>query len=818
VRDLPTGTVTFLFTDVEGSTRLLRELGDRYARALAEHRRALREAFARHGGVEVDTQGDAFFVAFAKASDALAAAAEGQDALAEGLIRVRMGLHTGEPLVTEEGYVGIDVHRAARIAAAGHGGQILVSRSTSDLVGTNSLRNLGEHRLKDLTASERIYQLGDGDFPVLKSLNQTNLPVQPTALVGRERELEEVLELLHSSRLLTLTGAGGSGKTRLALQAAAEVVDEFPDGVWFISLAAVTDAELVLPMIASTIGAKGDLLDLLRSEHLLLLLDNLEQLLPEVAVKISKLVSVSGVKVLATSRERLGLTAEQEYPVPTLPIDDAVALFTARARQLKPSFEPNDQVLEIALRLDGLPLALELAAARVKVLTPAQILERLRHSLGLLTAGDRDAPERHRTLRATIEWSYELLSEAQQRLLGGLSVFAGSFDLEAAEAVCDADLDNLQALVDKSLLRQTDDGRFFMLETIREYATERVTEKTELAELRRRHARHFLAVAEREGDELGGAQAASYARLDASHDNFRAALSYLGEVGTVDDELRLVLALNTFWDVRGHLTEGRKRVEAALGRKGGQSPALRVKVLAAASDYARIQGDLNQARQFCEESLALAREVGDLPGIGRALHELGELAAAEGDFERASALFEEAVRVGQDGGFSAAGSIGNLGDLALAQGDYGRAIELSERALGLFQKEGRQMGTLVALSNIAQATVRLGHRSEASARIKECLELALEFGYREVIAWCLETTAALVVVDQPETAGRLTGAAEALLEQIGSSFGPAERRMHEETIAAIIGLSGEDAVRQYRDEGAAMALEDVLRLAGDSLH
>ena len=364
--ELPTGTVTFLFTDVEGSTRLLHDFGERYVGVLSEHRRVLREAFARHGGVEVDTQGDAFFVAFAKASEALTAAVEGRDGLARGPIRVRMGLHTGEPTATAEGYVGMDVHRAARIAAAGHGGQILVSQSTRDLAPSSSLRDLGQHRLKDLTAPERIYQFGDEDFPPIKTLSQTNLPVQPTPLVGRERELEQLLGLLDSNRLLTLTGPGGSGKTRLAMQVAAELVEEFPDGVWFVSLAPLVDPLLVLPTVAATIGAQDELSEHLRGKRMLLLLDNLEQVL-SVAPKLGELLAQSpGVKLLTTSRERLSLAAEQEYSVPTLPLEDAVELFVARSRQLDPSFSADSTVGEICRRLDGLPLAVELAAARIR--------------------------------------------------------------------------------------------------------------------------------------------------------------------------------------------------------------------------------------------------------------------------------------------------------------------------------------------------------------------------------------------------------------------------------------------------------------------
>ncbi len=448
MRELPSGTVTFLFTDIEGSTRLLHELGDAYADALAEHRRVLREAFARHDGVEVDTQGDAFFVAFARAADALAAAGEAQAGLGEGPIRVRIGLHTGEPLVTEEGYVGIDVHRAARIAAVGHGGQVLVSQSTRELAGADRLRDLGEHRLKDLTAPERIYQLGDGDFPPLKSLNQSNLPEQPTPFVGREKELGEVLALLGDQkiRLLTLTGPGGSGKTRLAVQAAAEAVDDHEHGVWWVGLQAVRDPELVLPAIATTLGANTDLETHIGDKRMLLALDNLEQVLGAAPQIGGLLASCPKLRLVVTSRELLRIAAEREYAVPPFVEQEGVGFFLGRARAIRADFQPDERVREVCRRLDNLPLALELAAARVRSLSSAQILERLERRLPLLTGGPRDAPERQRTLAAAIGWSYELLTPEEQQVFRRLAVFAGGYTLEAAEEVAEADLDVLQSL------------------------------------------------------------------------------------------------------------------------------------------------------------------------------------------------------------------------------------------------------------------------------------------------------------------------------------------------------------------------------------
>src|SRR5947208_4096365 len=421
--ELPTGTVTFLFTDIEGSTRLLQELGDAYADALAEHRRVLREAFDRHGGVEVDTQGDAFFVAFGRATDALAAAGEGQEALSTGPIRVRIGIHTGEPLATDEGDVGIDVHRAARIAAVGHGRQILVSRSTRELAGVEGLRDLGDHRLKDLTAPERIYQLGEGAFPPLKSLNVTNLPVMANPLVGRDQELLEVQTLFRegSTRLVTVMGAGGSGKTRLGLQVAAELADEFPGGVFFVPLAGLQEPELVVLTIMGTLGLREA--SELHDRKTLLVVDNFEHLLDAAGAISNLLAAAPETCVLVTSRMPLRLDGEHEYPLDPLPDDDASELLAQRARAVRPDFELDTAAVEICRRLACLPLALELAAPRLRSLSATALLQRLDERLPLLTSGRRASPERQRTLRATIEWSYDLLEPELRSPFARLAVF-----------------------------------------------------------------------------------------------------------------------------------------------------------------------------------------------------------------------------------------------------------------------------------------------------------------------------------------------------------------------------------------------------------
>ncbi len=591
--DLPTGTVTFLFTDVEGSTKLLHELGaEEYAEALAEHRRVLRDAFVRHGGVEVDTQGDAFFYAFPTGPAALEAAREGQGALLSGPIRVRMGLHTGRPHLTEEGYVGQDVHMGARIAAAGHGGQVLLSKETSELVHADVI-DLGEHRLKDFEGPVWILQLGRERFPPLKTISNTNLPRPASSFVGREKEVEEVVSLLRDgARLLTLTGPGGSGKTRLSIEAAAELVPEFKAGVFWVGLAPLRDPALVVETIGQTLGAKDGVAFHIREREMLLVLDNLEQVV-EAAPELSSLVEeCPHLRVLVTSRELLRVRGEVEYPVPPLARPEAVELFCTRSR-----LKPDETIAELCGRLDNLPLAVELAAARASVLTPAQMVERLSQRLDLLRGG-RDADARQQTLRATIEWSHDLLEPGERELFARLSVFRGGCTLGSAEDVAEADLDTLQALVDKSLLGHTED-RFWMLQTIREYARERLEDSGRAEELRRRHAEHFVALGEEAGPHMigegfrGGSEWLD--RLERELDNLRAALDWLEASGENQLSLRLAAAVRHFWALKGHIVEGRRRLEKGLGADA-RPTAARAKALNAASDLATGGGDVATAR------------------------------------------------------------------------------------------------------------------------------------------------------------------------------------------------------------------------------
>src|SRR5688500_5520939 len=543
-RNLPSGTVTFLFTDVEGSTRLLHALGaEGYADALATHRRILRETCTRHGGVEVDTQGDAFFIAFPTAPGALAAADEARAALESGPIQVRMGLHTGSPHLADEGYVGPDVHRAARIAAAGHGGQILVSSATAQLLDGTALRDLGDHRLKDLTAPERIFQLGSEEHPPLKTLHQTNLPVPASSFVGRERERDEIAAMVREeSRLVTLTGPGGTGKTRLAIEVAGDLIGDFADGVHWVPLSAIRDPALVSAEIARIIGAKEDLPVHIGDRKMLLVLDNLEQVLGVAPDLGALLETCPNLRLLATSRELLRIRGEAEYAVPALAEDDAVELFSTRARTDDPV------VAELCRRLDFLPLAVELAAARAGVLTPTEMLDRLSRRLDLFRGG-RDADARQATLRSTIEWSHDLLTDEEQRLFARLAVFRGGWTLESAEEVIDADLDTLASLTDKSLITRAR-GRVRMLETIRAFAVERLEQLDDAAEVHRRHFDHVLRRVEAWYAGRFASESSWLPAVAAQTDNVRAALDW-AEVNSSAAVVRLIGAAAPLWSLNG---------------------------------------------------------------------------------------------------------------------------------------------------------------------------------------------------------------------------------------------------------------------------
>jgi len=812
-RTLPTGTVTFLFTDVEGSTRLLQEHGAAYADLLAEHRRVLRDAFAAHSGVEVDTQGDAFFVAFSRAADALATADEARRALAEGPIRVRMGIHTGEPVVTDEGYVGLDVHRAARIAAAAHGGQIVLSETTQQLVDDASIRDLGEHRLKDLVRAERLYQLGDGEFPPLRALDATNLPIASSALVGRESELAELVAALsNGARLVTVTGPGGTGKTRLALQVAAELVGQLRDGVFWVPLGGISDPGLLRAEVAQSVGAPDDLVGFLRGKELLLLLDNFEHLLDAAPDIVQFVASSSALRVLATSRAPLRVSGEREFRLEPLPVSDASALFVERARAVGREFAPDVTVESICRRLDGLPLAIELAAARTRLLGPEALLDRLDSALPLLTGGVRDAPERQRTLRATIEWSYDLLDSASQELFARLAVFAGSFPLAAAEDVCEADFDVVASLVDSSLLKPTGADRFLMLATIREYALERVVE-TEAADLRRRHARFFSRLAEQAYESRFDAEAEWSARIELDHDDFRAALDWFA-TNDPDRALELAGALGWYWLSRGLLEEGCTRLLEALAASGSGGHA-RARALTALGALTARRGDAESGQEQLEEGIELWRELGDRAELASALDSLGwPLIYDAGDEAGALAAFEEAREIRRELGDASGVTRALVGvcQVLVALGDVDRAEPLSR---DLLEHAGDDLRTEhFGYHFLADCALIRGDTVQAETRYRQSLQAALPLG--DVIETSFEVQGVAMAAagnGDNERGLRLAASVEALWESLGISISVA---FWDALLERYIGPAREELGEKADSiwaEGRALPFDDAVQLA-----
>jgi len=818
MRALPRGTVTFLFTDVEGSTRLLQELGADYAAVLAEHRRVLRAAFAQHGGVEVDTQGDAFFVAFAKASAALAAAADGCEALEDGPIRIRVGVHTGEPVVTDEGYVGIDVHRAARIAAAGHGGQILVSQATRELTGADGLRDLGEHRLKDLMAPERIYQLGDGRFPPLKTLYRTNLPIVATAFVGRERELEEAGALLRSNRMLTLTGAGGSGKTRLAIHVAAAAAEVFPDGVFWVPLQAIRDPAIVEHTIGAAIGADEEVIGYVGAKRLLLLLDNFEQVVEAASTVAALLSGTPNTTILVTSREPLHVTGELCYPVEPLRQDEAVQLFEERARAVSPRFRGNGEVEQIVERLDRLPLAIELAAARVVLLDTPDLLARLEQRLPLLASRSRDAPARQKTLRATIEWSYELLDDEEQQLFRRLSVFRGAFGLDAAEEICASTLDAVESLLVKNLLRRRWEGsRVLMLDTIREYASEQLEASGEVEEIHRRHAHHFLEVADRANLNAGnlrpGGQQLELAFAD--QDNFRAALAWAVRGGEAELALRLATALEQFWVANDPL-EGVRWFDRifACGDVSKEARAHGLRAWASATHIGG--GDPAETLRLCEQSLALFEELDDEHGRAVLLHRLSIMAMLHGEPERAHELVQAShdLHARSDDpaqkAWGHAQTTATLGALARDRGDEAAAAGLFDESARLAEEVGVYWWRAGVLAELSALALRQGDLPTAERVGRESLELADRLGDRSGRIFGVGLLAAAAAErGELERAGRLWGAIED--EQAFAPLGGWVR--HRGDCETRVQRHAGDALDAGLVLGRTLELEDAVRSA-----
>ena len=809
----PTGIVTLLFTDIEGSTRLLSELGpERYRAALAEHRRVVREACERYGGYEVDYEGDAFFVSFGDAGQAVAAARDVQRALATGPMRVRMGLHTGSPLLDPPKYVGMDVHLAARIMSAGHGGQVLLSKATRDLVETSELRDLGEHRVKDFDEPVWIFQLGGESFPPLKTISNTNLPRPASSFVGREREVAEVVaRIREGARLVTLTGPGGSGKTRLAIESAVELVGEFKAGVFWVGLAPLRDPALVVPTVGQVLGAGDDVAGHIGEREMLLLIDNMEQVI-ESAPDLGGLVeSCPNLRLVVTSRELLRVRGEVEYEVLPLDGSDAVDLFCLRS-----GLPSNDTIGELCRRLDDMPLAVELAAARTKALTPEQILERLSQRLDLFKGG-RNADPRQQTLRATIEWSYDLLTADEQLLFARLGVFAGGCTLEAAEQVADAELDTLQSLVEKSLVRHTGE-RFWMLETIRELAAERGATLGDAEQLERCYGAFFLELARAaEVGERGPDQALWWGRLEDEIDNLRASIDLARARGDHLEELELAVLLKRFWHSRSRLQEGRHRIEQALDAARGVDGALRARALAALTYcICMTQGDAASARPLTEEALRFYSERGDTGGVARMTLDLGVIAELGGDLKQARSLYERAWLLACEAGdrryqyFAAH----NLANSAFRRAEYPRAIELGEQCVAAARATDDP-------GNTHSGTLLLAYILAGGGRSAKSRELGL-WVFRETIGtglyWVARDALELLVITdvaagKPERAALLAGLAERLRAETAEPRDPSGGRLYDPAFAEAEDLLGAERFRQALARGARLTLERAVTLA-----
>ena len=868
--EFPTGTVTFLFTDIEGSTDLARRLGNGWAGVLGEHHEIVRRAIGDHDGVEVLNEGDAFFAVFGLAADAVAATADAQRALAAhewppgGAVRVRMGLHTGEGRLAGGAYVGLDVHQAARIAAVGHGGQVLVSQATRALAADKlpsgvTFRDLGEHRLRSFPVPQRLHQLVvDGllaDFPPLETLGaRANLPIPLSSFVGRGREVQELRELIGATRLLTLTGPGGTGKTRLALRLAGELTEEFRDGVFFVDLSAITDAALVASAIAQAVGVPEQaerprletLASYLAERSSLLLLDNFEQVLSAAPAVEHLLGSANGLRVVCTSREPLHLPGERQYPVPPLDVPDlarprepadvasieSVSLFVSRARAVRPDFTLTADnalsIAEICIRLDGLPLAIELAASQAKVLGPRSILARLRTHLPGLTSPTMTVPSRQRTLHNAIEWSYDLLAEHERRFFARLSVFSGGWTLQAADAVANAStqlgidtLEVLASLVDKSLVRVTetdlDEPRFTMLETIRGFAAARRAEHDPEGTLQRRHAEYFLAVAEEAEPHLESMEQASW--LDAcerDHDNFRAALRWAIDAGETEIGQRIAVALWRFWYQHGHLAEGAAWFDEVVPLPGPPNP-LRTKAHIAAGSIAYWRGDMAASRHHDERALAMARNLGDRALELHALFNSAFNPLLTGDYETATALWERAVDIAKEIGdrATAARAAQSIGFALLLSGQPAAAIPVLEDVQPEWEELGNSLQVAETAAAIATARHRSGDTQTATVLYRQSLKMIHEVGNLPLTAAGLDGLAGLASSQGlHQRAVRLSGAAAALKGRIDASQ-PMRGLWEEADIAAARAAIGDEAVAAALAEGRAMTVDQALAYALD---
>jgi predicted ATPase/class 3 adenylate cyclase len=904
-------TLTFLFTDIEGSTRRWECFPEAMQQTIARHDQLIQDAVEAHSGRVFKTVGDACCAVFSRPRDAVEAALSAQRAIAAeewaavDTLSIRAALYTGTAQERGGDYFGQALNRVARLLSSAHGGQTVLSATTAQevrecLPGELGLLDLGEHRFKDLTRPEHVFQLVTPDarteFPVLNSLDakRTNLPIQATPLIGRQKEVRGVGDLIRREdvRLVTLTGPGGTGKTRLALQAGAELLEGFKDGVYFVPLATLTDPESIVGAIADSLSLRQEsersldetLKSYLQSQRMLLVIDNFEHVVEGGPSIASLLRDCPGVKALVTSRIPLQVYGEREFAVPPMAVPDvrrlpafetvlefeSVRLFEQRAQAVKRDFaltpETAPTVVEICQRLDGLPLAIELAAVRVKLLPPKALLERLgQGGLRLLTGGARDLPERQQTLRNTIDWSYRLLGHGDQRLFARCAVFVGGWSLEAAEAVCETDgdvdvFDGIASLVEKSLVRQVEqednEPRFVMLETIREYAAELMESSSAAGDMRQRQCEYYLGLAESAPPNFTGADQEVWLGIfQREHDNIRAALRHA--LGTGDGETagRLALATSRFWKIRGHFDEGRGWLRRALALT--ETPTiLRGRLLYRAGSLAAGQADYAEADRLETQAAALAREVGDTQTVGDALNIMGTSALARGADDLAGPLFRESLtltrEVGDDWGSAAclinlgnmalgrasfeeaqdlftqslvlwrslsdtwgvAFCIGCLGALAVYRDEFDRATGLLRESLELRRALGDNLGAAFTMSLLGLAQGRLGSYEQAEDTLVEALNLVRELGNVEMILDVLQHFATLMAMrGEAATAGRLWAAVDALGAANGISPNEAERRQYERDIESAQRRLDPSQWNEAWEEGRSLTLDGAVAIA-----
>jgi predicted ATPase/class 3 adenylate cyclase len=869
---LPTGTVTFLFTDIEGSTRLLRELGDEYRRVQDDHAEIMRNAIGGEEGIVIRTEGDSFFAVFRSAVQAVRAVVlaqrelVGHDWTHGRPLRVRMGVHTGEGALGGDDYIGIDVNRAARIAAAAHGGQVLLSDAARALVEESlphevGLLDLGEHRLKDFDQPIRLFQLTapefQRNFPPPTTLEvPTNLPTERTAFIGRDQEVAGLVELIRGRRLVTLTGPGGTGKTRLALRAAAELMDDFPNGVFFVDLAPISDSGLVPSTIARALSVREEearsvldaLVDHLRPRKILLVLDNFEQILEAATVVGTLLDAAPEAKAVVTSRTPLRVSGEQENPVPPLAIPhtagpepdllfeyESVALFVERARAVDPGFalttDNASAVAEICRRVDGLPLAIELAASRVRMLTPDAILQRLIRRLPLLRTSAQDVPERHRTIEATIEWSHELLAQPERALFRRLAAFVGGWSFESAEEIANPGgeleietLDGLESLGEKSLVQRAmsdHELRFGMLETIREYGLGQLKAAGELDAMRTRHQIVFMELAERAEPQMYGRESKVWLdRLESEHDNLRLAIRWAIENGRVEESMRLGAALWRFWQLRGHLAEGRRWMDQVLEMPGaGTGSAARAKALLAAGSLAYWQGNLETAEREYDESLEISRELEDPRGIADGLFNLSFAHGARGRFDAAYRYMLAARRKFEELGDErqAAFATVGLGISSVRKGDWESASTLTREARATFESMGDPFGVGLTNGVMGHVSLVLGDIEGARQGFLASLVAAGEIDDRLSVAVALDAIAVIAGRrGRHDVSLRLAGAADFIKE---TAHGQAPLPMYdfEDPRDLASGTLSRQQIAATWERGRDMSLEDAITLAKEEL-